>query len=118
MFLTCQLVLTVYLVAVEKHRSTYLGPVAVGVALFIAHIAGTNYTGTSVNPVRSLGPAVIVGFTHYHWIYWIGPLLGTLLAFAIYFVLKWLDYQTANPGQDADNLEKANKATEPGASLT
>ncbi|EQL04229.1 hypothetical protein G6O67_004986 [Ophiocordyceps sinensis] len=107
MFLTAQLVLTVYFLAVEKHRATYLAPIGIGTSVFIAHMAGTNYTGTSINPARSLGPAIFVGFETYHWIYWLGPVMGALLAFAIYTLLKWLDYRTANPGQDADDIEMA-----------
>lgn len=109
MFLTAQLVLTVYFLAVEKHRSTYLAPIGIGTAVFIAHIAGTNYTGTSINPARSFGPAVIVGFPGYHWIYWLGPFMGTLLAFVLYTIMKSLDYGTANPGQDDDSIDMANK---------
>ncbi|KPM45929.1 hypothetical protein AK830_g583 [Neonectria ditissima] len=110
MFLTAQLVLTVYFLAVEKHRGTFLAPIGIGMSVFIAHIAGVKWTGTSVNPARSFGPAVIVGFTHYHWIYWLGPFMGAILAFVVYTTFKWLEYQTANPGQDADgvDLEKAN----------
>ena len=37
-------------------------------------------SGTSTNPARSLGPALISGQWQGWWIYWIGPLLGTLLA--------------------------------------
>ncbi|KAF7546667.1 hypothetical protein G7Z17_g8263 [Cylindrodendrum hubeiense] len=107
MFLTAQLVLTVYFLAVEKHRATFLAPIGIGISVFIAHIAGTNWTGTSVNPARSFGPAVITGFVDYHWIYWLGPFMGSGLAFLVYTTFKWLEYQTANPGQDSDDLEKA-----------
>jgi aquaporin Z len=37
-------------------------------------------SGTSCNPARSLGPAIISGQWHAWWIYWVGPLIGTLLA--------------------------------------
>jgi aquaporin related protein len=109
MFLTAQLVITVYFLAVEKHRATFLAPVGIGLSLFIAHIAGTNFDGTSVNPARSFGPAVITGFTGYQWIFWLGPFMGAGLAFVVYSTLKWLEYQTANPGQDSDDVEKANR---------
>ncbi|KAL7926525.1 aquaporin-like protein [Trichoderma austrokoningii] len=110
MFLTAQLVLTVYFLAVEKHRSTFLAPVGIGVSVFIAHMAGTNFTGTGINPARSFGPAVVTGqFRHYHWIYWLGPCLGALLSFAVYALLKGLEYQIANPGQDAGDPETANE---------
>ncbi|KHO01424.1 aquaporin [Metarhizium album ARSEF 1941] len=111
MFLTAQLVLTVYFLAVEKHKATYLAPIGIGIAVFIAHIVGVNYTGASINPARSFGPACIVGFVGYHWIYWVGPLMGSLLAFLVYSILKWLAYQSANPGQDDDDMERAAPIT-------
>lgn len=41
-------------------------------------------SGTSTNPARSLGPAVVSGAWHGWWIYWIGPLAGTLIAVTFY----------------------------------
>ncbi|CAH0051205.1 unnamed protein product [Clonostachys solani] len=105
MFLTAQLVLTVYFLAVEKHRATFLAPIGIGISVFIAHIAGTNFTGTSINPARSFGPAVITGFVGYHWIYWLGPFMGSFLSFGVYSLMKWLEYRTANPGQDDGDVE-------------
>ncbi|KAL7794321.1 aquaporin-like protein [Trichoderma ceciliae] len=110
MFLTAQLVMTVYFLAVEKHRATFLAPLGIGLAVFIAHICGTNFTGTGINPARSFGPAVITDFTGYQWIYWLGPFLGALLAFAVYSILKWMEYHTANPGQDDDSTVKTTPA--------
>ena len=109
MFLTSQLVLTVYFLAVEKHRSTFLAPIGIGVSVFIAHICGTNYTGTSVNPVRSFGADAVTDFASYHWIFWLGPFLGTFLAFGCYKALKSLGYDSANPGQDAPDEEIAKQ---------
>ena len=40
-------------------------------------------------------------FPGYHWIYWVGPLLGSLLAGGYYKIVKYLNYEEANPGQDA-----------------
>ncbi|KAK0388599.1 hypothetical protein NLU13_4842 [Sarocladium strictum] len=108
MFLTAQLVLTVFFLAVEKHRGTFLAPIGIGVSLFIAMLCGVNYTGASVNPARSFGPAVVAGFEGYHWIYWVGPGLGALLAFAVYGLFRKLGYWTANPDQDAPDVEKAD----------
>ncbi|KAH6608310.1 aquaporin-2 [Trichoderma cornu-damae] len=110
MFLTAQLVITVYFLAVEKHRATFLAPLGIGLAVFIAHICGTNFTGTGINPARSFGPAVVTNFTGYQWIYWLGPFLGALLALVVYTILKWLEYHTANPGQDDDSTAKKTPA--------
>ncbi len=46
-------------------------------------------SGTSTNPARTLGPAVISGDWHGWWIYWIGPLIGTMLAVAAYKLAGW-----------------------------
>ena len=40
-------------------------------------------SGTSCNPARSFGPALISGQWHGWWIYWVGPLIGTLLAILV-----------------------------------
>ena len=70
MFLTAQLVLAVFMLAVEKHKSTFLAPVGIGLTLFVAEIAGVYYTGGSLNPARSFGPDFVTGsFPSYHWIY-------------------------------------------------
>jgi aquaporin related protein len=106
-FLTAQLVLAVLVLAVEKHKATFLAPVGIGLALFVIHMAGVPYDGCSVNPARSLGPEVISGFQGYDWIFYVGPFLGALLAVGLYKLLKVLVYETANPGQDFDELETA-----------
>ncbi|KAJ2983728.1 hypothetical protein NQ176_g473 [Zarea fungicola] len=118
MFLTAQLVLTVYFLAVEKHRATFLAPIGIGIAVFIAHICGTNFTGTGINPARSFGPAVVTRFVGYHWIYWLGPVMGSVLAFLLYTFLKWVDYATANPGQDSDDVEKGRVGSSHSRSTT
>lgn len=46
-------------------------------------------SGTSTNPARSLGPAVISGQWHAWWIYWIGPLLGSVAA-VLFYRYSWL----------------------------
>lgn len=74
--------------------------------MFIAELSGVYYTGGSLNPARSFGPCVVLHiFENYHWIYWIGPLLGSLLASGFYKFIKMLEYETANPGQDFDENE-------------
>lgn len=41
-------------------------------------------TGASMNPVRSLGPALVGGIWQHHWVYWVAPILGAQLAVIIY----------------------------------
>ncbi|KAK1991767.1 MIP family channel protein [Colletotrichum falcatum] len=101
MFFTAQLVIVVFMLAVEKSRDTFLAPIGIGLALFMIMIPGTYVTGGSLNPARSFGCAVAgKSFPHYHWIYWLGPILGAALAAAYYRFTKWVHYEEANPGQD------------------
>lgn len=103
MFLTAMLMLTIFLLAAEKSKTTFLAPVGIGLALFITQLVGVYYTGASVNPCRTLGPDVVIrSFPGYTWIYYVGPILGTLLAAGFYKLMKVLHYETVVPGQDGD----------------
>ena len=112
MFLTAQLVFTIFMLAAEKHKSTFIAPIGIGLSLFIAELMGVYYTGGSLNPARSFGPSVVVHQFHsYHWIYWLGPILGALLASGFYMFIKALEYETVNPEQDAG--EHTGRAFDP-----
>lgn len=43
--MTAQLVITIFLLAAEKHKGTFLAPIGIGLSLFIAELAGVFYTG-------------------------------------------------------------------------
>lgn len=60
-FCTAILVLTVILLAAEKHKSTYLAPVGIGLTLMTCHMFAIAWTGCGINPARSFGPAVVSG---------------------------------------------------------
>ncbi|KAK7935374.1 aquaporin [Apiospora marii] len=101
MFLTAELVFAIFMLAAEKHKATFIAPVGIGISLFIAELLGVYYTGGSLNPARSFGPCVVLAsFSNYHWIYWVGPILGSLLASGFYLLVKALEYETVNPDQD------------------
>jgi len=54
-------------------------------------LEGINFTGAGMNPARSFGLSVVLGeFVMYHWIYWLGPILGALLASGLYKLPKML----------------------------
>ena len=111
MFLTAELVFTIIMLAAEKHKGTFLAPVGIGIALFVAELGGVYFTGGSLNPARSFGPCVVLQqFPGYHWIYWLGPVLGAFLAVGFYRFVKILEFETANPG--ADFNEKEDEAFE------
>jgi len=52
-------------------------------------------SGTSTNPARSLGPAVITGIWHGWWVYWAGPVLGALIGVALIRPVRQLEVDVA-----------------------
>ncbi|KAI9629180.1 hypothetical protein KEM48_011026 [Puccinia striiformis f. sp. tritici PST-130] len=101
-FITCALVLSVLFLAVEKHRATYLAPVGISITLFACHLFGVVYTGAAMNSARAFGPAAVTGAWKDHWVYWVGPTIGSLLAVIIYVFMKRFEYWRSNEGQDTD----------------
>lgn len=110
MFITAALVLSVLMLAAEKSQFTPLAPLGFGFMLFVLELFSVQYTGGSVNTARAFGPAVISGFSGYHWIYWLGPTLGALLAVGFYLVLKHINYREINPGQESTNPDNSPMA--------
>ncbi|XP_030069565.1 aquaporin-4 isoform X2 [Microcaecilia unicolor] len=83
--ITFQLLFTIF-ASCDSKRDDVTGSVAlaIGFSVSIGHLCAINYTGSSMNPARSLGPAVIIMKWENHWVYWLGPFLGAILAGAIY----------------------------------
>jgi len=73
----------------EKAPKGFAG-IAIGLSLVLIHLVGIPITGTSVNPARSLGPAIIVGGTALNqlWLFWVAPIIGGLLGAAAWRLLE------------------------------
>ena len=69
----------------------------IGLTLTVAHLAGIPITGTSVNPARSLGPALIVGGTALNqvWLFIVAPLVGGAVAAGLHYLVFPRKPQTA-----------------------
>jgi aquaporin Z len=74
--------LVIILGATDRRAPQGFAPIAIGLALTLIHLISIPVTNTSVNPARSLGPAVFVGgwALQQLWLFWVAPLLGGLLA--------------------------------------
>ena len=87
--LTFVFVLTVIGVTSKSANHGSFGGLIIGLTLTLVHILGIGFTGTSVNPARSLGPAIFAGgdaLTNV-WIFILAPLVGAAIAAIVYKVL-------------------------------
>ena len=84
--LTFIFVLVILGVTDSKYNHGSFGGVVIGFSLVMVHILGIGLTGTSVNPARSIGPALFAGGAALSslWVFIVGPFVGAALAALIY----------------------------------
>ena len=71
------------ILASTKHASS-LAALAIPLTLVAIHFAAVPFTGASVNPARSIGPALLGGDLSKLWIYLVAPIIGAVIAALIY----------------------------------
>jgi aquaporin Z len=77
----------VYVVSAATTSENKIGPLAgtaVGFTLGFNVLFGGSISGGSLNPARSFGPALVSGNFDFHWIYWVAPIIGGLIAAGLY----------------------------------
>ncbi|MBI4200457.1 MAG: MIP family channel protein [Chloroflexi bacterium] len=89
--LTFFLVAIVFATAMDPKGPGHLAPFAIGIVVLVDHLVGVPLTGASMNPARSFGPALVSGTWANHWVYWVGPLVGGIIAGLVYewVFLRW-----------------------------
>lgn len=90
--LTFVLVLTVWGTGVDP-RGAKVGGFAIGLAVFADIMVGGPLTGAAMNPARHFGPALVSGFWANWWVYWVGPLIGGIVASLVYRGVFWSEEQ-------------------------
>ncbi len=92
--LTFIFVMTILGVTSKKANHGSFAGVVIGFTLTLVHILGIGLTGTSVNPARSFGPAVVAAISGNTspiaelWVFIVGPLVGAALAAVVYKFLE------------------------------
>ncbi|XP_074560525.1 putative aquaporin TIP2-1 [Curcuma longa] len=84
--ITFALVYTVYATAADPKKGALgtIAPIAIGFIVGANILAAGPFSGGSMNPARSFGPAVVSGNFAGNWVYWVGPLIGGGLAGFVY----------------------------------
>jgi aquaporin Z len=87
---TFVLVFVVLSVTEKSYPYTAFGGLAIGVALLAIHLADIGWSGSGVNPARSIGPALFVGGTALSqlWVFIVAPIVGGLIAAGVYIALR------------------------------
>lgn len=73
----------------RDNKKENVAPIVIGLSLVLVHLLGIGLTGTSVNPARSLAPAIFMGgeYLEQVWVFIVGPLVGAAFAsLAIFFI--------------------------------
>ena len=118
--LTFVFVLTILGVTSAKAKHGSFGGLIIGSTLTFVHILGIGLTGTSVNPARSIGPALIAAFSGNTeplgavWVFIVAPLIGAALAAICYKFLesgKVAKKRKVNKEEKADTQEAKEEKT-------
>lgn len=82
--LTFILMLVILGSGLDRRAPIGFAGLAIGLTVGLEAACMGPITGASMNPARSLGPALISGLWQHHWLYWVAPILGAQLAVLIY----------------------------------
>jgi hypothetical protein len=78
--MTFFLVMVIFGTVVDPRGPRAIAPLAIGLIITMDILTGGRITGAAMNPARALGPAIVQqDFTNW-WIYWVGPIIGGLIA--------------------------------------
>ncbi|XP_020491951.1 aquaporin-8b [Labrus bergylta] len=81
--MTCLITMVLLLGAFNAKTKNPMVPFMVGGTVILTILAGGDVSGTCMNPARAFGPAVVSNYWTYHWIYWVGPIAGGVVAAAL-----------------------------------
>ncbi len=86
--LTAALMFVITAVATDTKAVGQLAAIMIGATVAVNAAWGGPISGASMNPARSLGPALMAAAWADHWIYWLGPLLGAALGAVAYQLIR------------------------------
>ena len=90
----------------EKY-GTCLG---IGIVILVCHVCLIPFTGCGINPARSFGPAIVMNAWDDHWVYWVGPIVGGVLAAIIYNFVFYAEEKYSADTVPQNDVELKNSA--------
>ena len=94
--ITFFLVFVIFATAVDPRAPRAQAPMLIGMTVAIGILAAGAVTGGSMNPARSFGPALVGGEWADLWVYWVGPIIGAVVA-AVAYSRLFLEDGGSNP---------------------
>jgi glycerol uptake facilitator-like aquaporin len=114
--LTFFLMLVNMAAATDKRFKRSDSGLTVGFVILVAGLMGNSLSGASMNPARSLGPALFAGGSSLAsvWIYFVGPFIGAILAVLVYEAIRGGDENVKDVLEELPDNDEANtKQSEP-----
>ena len=108
--LTIFLMLAVFGTAIDK-RGPNIGGFGIGLVITMDILAAGPLTGAAMNPARAFGPALLSGEWANHLVYWIGPIVGAVLA-ALLYQYAFAESGPAEASDEADERDEADETDE------
>jgi MIP family channel proteins len=89
MVLTFILMFVIFGSGLDRRAPIGFAGIAIGLTVMVEAAVMGPITGASMNPARSIAPALVAGLWQHHWVYWVAPILGAQLAGWVY---RWLSF--------------------------
>lgn len=99
------LALVIFAVATDVRVPREVAPFVIGATVFAGALVTGPLTGGSFNPARSLGPALAGDVWRAHWLYWLAPIGGMILAARLYEFLRGAEPPNVTPRGIPTGLE-------------
>jgi glycerol uptake facilitator-like aquaporin len=108
--MTFFLMYSVFGVAVDLRGARAIAGLVIGLTITMDIFAGGGLSGAAMNPARWFGPAVVQGAFDNWWVWWVGPIVGAVVAALLWNELYLRGVATPQPGSADVDIEPAEAA--------
>jgi aquaporin TIP len=108
--MTFFLMYSVFGVAVDMRGARAIAGLVIGLTITMDIFAGGGLTGAAMNPARWFGPAIVQGAFADWWIYWVGPIVGAVVAALLWNEVYLKDVGTPEPGAESVDIDRGASA--------